>query len=222
MNNKTLALLFVSSLLPACIVGDGTQIDDADEDGVVSIAAPGNGAPSGAHYGLNIIGVSNPKSANLSGGDGHRIFVPLVGTAKIGLKEGDFAVLDANGTDGSATFQLPSPDADNDGVTSYSVYARALGTPGGSSITTTCAIDPVTGEKICSNQTMILVRESGGSKFTNVSKALLYVMADVDGDGVVDRVPLFDDRLQDYFWQYDNNRLRLAQLRFYEVPTDTN
>lgn len=89
-------------------------------------------------------------------------------------------------------------------------------------MTTTCAIDPTTGEKVCSNQTMILVRSSGPSKFTNVSKALLYVMADVDGDGVVDRVPLFDERLQEYFWQYDNNGLRLAQLRFYEVPTNTN
>jgi hypothetical protein len=219
MNNQLFALL-AATLVPACIVGDATE--SSDEDSVVSIAAPGNGAPSGTHYGLNIIGVSNPKSTNLTGGDGHRIFVPLVGTAKINLKEGDFAVLDANGTDGTAAFQLPSPDPDGDGVTSYSVYARALGTPGGSSITTTCAIDPTTGEKVCSNQTMILVRASGASKFTNVSKALLYVMADVDGDGVVDRVPLFDERLQDYFWQYDNNGLRLAQLRFYEVPTNTN
>ena len=47
-------------------------------------------------------------------------------------------------------------------------------------------------------------------------------MADVDGDGVIDRVPLFDDRLLDYFWQYDNTGLRLAQLRFYEVPTNVN
>jgi hypothetical protein len=69
---------------------------------------------------------------------------------------------------------------------------------------------------------MVLVRDSGGSKFTNVSKALLYVYADLDGDGTVERLPLFDERLQDYFWQYDNNGLRLAQLRFYEVPTNVN
>jgi hypothetical protein len=45
---------------------------------------------------------------------------------------------------------------------------------------------------------------------------------DVDGDGVIDRMPLFDSRLQDYFWQYDNQGLQLVPLRFYELPTDVN
>jgi len=219
MRCLSLVLVSLAALLPACMVGDPYW---TTEDGVTSTNGGGNGAPSGAHYGLNIIGVANPKNVNMSGGDGHRIFVPLTGTAKIGLTEGEFAVLDANGTDGTATFQLPDPDPDGDGVTAYSVYARALGTPGGSSITTTCAIDPKTGEKVCSNQTMVLVRSGGASKFTNVSRALLYVTADIDGDGDIDKVPLFDDRLQEYFWQYDNNGLRLAQLRFYDTATDTN
>ena len=35
-------------------------------------------------------------------------------------------------------------------------------------------------------------------------------------------VPPFDDRLQDFFWQYDNSGLKLAQVRLYEVPTNTN
>jgi hypothetical protein len=219
MNLRSVSLVLAALSLPACIVGEDTEI----EDGVYALPGQaGNGAPSGAHYSLNIIGVAKNKSPNLSGGDGHRIFVPLSGSTRINLTEGDFAVLDANATDGSGSFQLPSPDADGDGVTSYSVYARALGAPGGSSITTTCATDPTTGEVVCSNETMVLVRSTGGSKFTNVSKALLYVLADIDGDGDVDKVPLFDDRLQEYFWQYDNNGLRLAQLRFYELPTDTN
>lgn len=220
MNARCLSLVLVSlAAMPACMVGDPYW---TNEDGVVTINSTGNGAPSGSHYGLNIIGVTNGKSPNMTGGDGHRIFVPLSGSTKIGLSEGDFAVLDANGTDGSATFELPNPDPDGDGITAYSVYSRALGTPGGSSITKTCAIDPTTGETICSNQSMVLVRTSGGSKFTNVSKALLYVSADINGDGTIDKVPLFDDRLQDYFWQYDNTGLRLAQLRFYDVPTNTN
>lgn len=197
----------------ACVVGD--------EDAPTVVESARNGAPSGSHYSLNIIGVANPKSQNLTGGEGHRIFVPLTGNAKIQLSEGDFGVLDANGTDGTAAFRLPDPDADGDGVTSYSVYARALGKPGGSSQTTTCAYD-LEGVLVCSSEVMLLVRDSGGSKFTNVSKQLLYVMADVDGDGDIDKVPLFDECLQDYFWNYDNNGLRLAQLRFYEVPTDTN
>jgi hypothetical protein len=146
----------------------------------------------------------------------------MSGTSKINLSEGDFVVLDANGTDGTAAFELPNPDPDGDGVTSYSVFARALGTPGGSSITTTCATDPTTGDTVCSDQSMVLIRDKGGSKFTNVSKTLLYVYADLDGDGTVEKVPLFSDQLQDYFWNYDNNGLKLAQIRFYQVATNTN
>jgi hypothetical protein len=31
--------------------------------------------------------------------------------------------------------------------------------------------------------------------------------------------PIFANPLDTYFWQYDNQGLRLAQLRFYQVPT---
>lgn len=183
----------------------------------------GNGAPSGSHYTLNIIGVPKDKTAAMDGNNGSRIFVPLWGKAKINLTEGDFGVLDANGTDtDGATFSLPNPDPDADGVTEYSVYARALGTPGGSSTTTTCATDPVTGEEICSTESMVLVRSTGKSWFDNVSRELLYVYYDLDGDGTAELIPLFDQRLEDYFWDYDNKGLKVAQLRFYEVATDVN
>jgi hypothetical protein len=180
----------------------------------------GNGAPSGGHYNLNIIGVSRNKTASMTGDDGHRIFVPLWGNPKIMLTEGpDFAVLDANGTDGEASFQLPNPDPDGTGTTVYSVFARALGTPGGKSLTTTCAIDPVDGSEVCSVTTLTLERSKGKSTFDNVSKYLLYIYADIDGDGVLDRVPLFDSSLTGYFWDYDNQGLKVAQLRFYECST---
>ncbi len=179
----------------------------------------GNGAPSGAHYNLNIIGVSKDKSADMTGDNGHRIFVPLSGTTKIMLSEGDFAVLDGNGTDGSAAFQLPNPDPENDGETEYSVYVRALGTPGGKATIVPTATDPVTGEVFASTLSTVVIRDKGKSSFTNVSRTLLYIYADVDGDGIIDRVPLFDSRLQDFYWSYDNQGLKLAQLRFYEVPT---
>jgi len=32
-------------------------------------------------------------------------------------------------------------------------------------------------------------------------------------------VPIFHSCFEDYFWNYDNNGLKLLQLRFYEVPT---
>ncbi|MHB8876003.1 MAG: hypothetical protein ACYC8T_20125 [Myxococcaceae bacterium] len=173
---------------------------------------------SGSHFNLNLIGVPRGKSADMTGSSGRRIFVNLTGKTTINLSEGPFAVLDANGTDGAAAFQLPNPDPDNSGTTQYSVFARALGKPGGSSTTTTCFTDS-TGETYCSVYSMVLVRTKGKQSFTNVSQELLYVYADTDGDGRLERYPLFSDSLSDYFWNYDNSGLKLAQLRFYEVQT---
>lgn len=183
----------------------------------------GNGAPSGSHYNLNIIGVPKGKTADMTGSSGKRIFVPLVGNCKINLIEGDFQVLDANCTDNNqSSFQLPNPDPDNDGITTYSVWARALGKPGGSSTTTTCATDPTTGEEWCSVYSMVQVRTKGKSSFTDVSKSLLYIYADLNGDGNLERYNLFNDALKDYFWSYDNNGLKLLQLRFYEISSNVN
>jgi hypothetical protein len=183
-----------------------------------SKAIAGNGAPSGAHFNLNIIGVPKGKTAVMT--SGNRIFVPLQGSVQITLTEGsEFKVLDGNGTDGKAAFQLPNPDSDNDGTTSYSVWARALGTPGGKSTTTTCATDPLTLEQYCSTYSMVLVRNTGKSSFSNVSKQLLYIYTDLDANGSIERYPLFSDALTNYFWNYQNSGLKLAQLRFYEIPT---
>ena len=199
--------------------------------GLVS-AGTGNGAPSGAHYNLNIIGVPKEKTADMTDNNGHRIFVNLEGNTKIGLAEGDFyQVLDANGTDANgARFQLPNPDPDNDGVTVYSVYARALGKPGGNADMTTGATDPGddgifgTADDVIVYSVAVLEveRTKGQQKFENVSRYLLYIYVDLDGNGVAERYNLFNDALQDYFWSYDNNGLKLLQLRFYEIPTNTN
>lgn len=191
----------------------------------------GNGCPSGAHYNLNIIGVANPKTADLTDTSGHSLFVPLEGNVKIGLAEGDsFAVLDRNGTDGNgAKFQLPPADPENTGVSQYSVFARPLGKPNGKAKMTTGAIDPVTGEDVYSVCVLNVERTKGHQKFENVSADLLYIYAYVYAgpgpDGIVgtaddvyefQRVPLFSDVLQDYFWSYDNTGMKLLQLRFYE------
>lgn len=191
------------------------------------------GAPNGAHYNLNIIGVPKEKSAEMTGNNGGRIFVPLAGKTKIMLIEGsDYAVLDANGTDGSASFQLPNPDADGDGVSSYSIYARALGTPGGSVTIRTCADADLTDGyvEVCSAEPLTLTRTKGGApKFSNVSTELLTILVPTDilnADGTVllesGRYTIFDDALENYFWEYDNNGLKLLQLRFYEIPTAIN
>ena len=211
---RNLARLFVPSLI-ALMLGSACEPEAYDPD---DLAFAGNGAPSGPHFGLNIIGVPKGKSTDFSGGDGRRIFMPLEGRARINLSQGDFAVLDANGTDGAAAFQLPNPDPDGDGVTSYRVFARALGKPGGQARVTTCATDVIDGELVCSTDSLLLVRSKGKQTFADVSRQLLFITADIDGDGDVETVPLFDASLQGFFWDFDNAGLKLVQLRFYEAP----
>src|SRR5881296_4354499 len=50
----------------------------------------GNGAPSGPHYDLNIIGVPKDKTADAPNSNGHVIFVPLTGKCTINLLEGAY------------------------------------------------------------------------------------------------------------------------------------
>ena len=183
--------------------------------------AAGHGAPNGPHYNLNIIGVPRDKTADMTGNQGHRIFVKLWGNSTIWLAEGDdFQVLDANGTDkDGAKFQLPDPDPDDDLVSEYSVFVRTLG-PGGQATMTTCY--ETGSERICSLETLTLKRDKKGApKFTNVSKTLFTVFVDTDGDGVGDtRMGIFDNKAYQYLWDYNNQGLKLAQLRFYPVTTD--
>lgn len=42
----------------------------------------------------------------------------------------------------------------------------------------------------------------------------MFIEADIDGDAVTEEVRLFDEALQDFLWQVDNQGLRLMQLRF--------
>ena len=141
----------IVSLSVSCTKEEGvTSIEEASN--IENLKTPdlfkqGNGSPSGAHYNLNIIGTKE-KSAEMVGSNGHVIFVPLEGKIRIDLQEGDFAVLDANGTDGVAQFQLPNPGLDTyvvgdvgdaDTEADYSVFVRPLGKPGGWSTITTVA-----------------------------------------------------------------------------------
>jgi hypothetical protein len=214
-------IVIISLISPGCSERVSTPM--ATDGSAVMRAATGNGAPNGAHYNLNIIGVPKDKTATMDNNNGHRIFVKLWGKSKILLGEGDgFSVLDANGTDGNgAKFQLPDPDPDDDMVTQYTVFARALGQPGGWSQTTTCFVDE-NGELYCSMDTLTLERGHGQQKFMNVSKELLTIYADIDDDGIPEQVGLFDNDTYDYFWDYDNHGLKLAQLRFYPIESDVS
>jgi hypothetical protein len=144
--------VILTSLIVTMVLGIGIVFATNDQTG--------NGAPSGNHYNLNIIGVKNPKTADMDDTKGHTIFVSMDGHNKIGLvesgtadapgtDEGDFVVLDRNATDNDgALFALPAPgyDAYNtadpgsaDTISDYSVFVRPLGKPGAWATITTCA-----------------------------------------------------------------------------------
>jgi hypothetical protein len=81
-----------------------------------------------------------------------------------------------------------------------------------------CFFDQQTQTEYCSTEEEFIVTiaaHGNNNKFTNVTNQLLYVWADTDGDGDVDRTELFSDELDEYYWYYDNNNLKIAQLRFY-------
>ena len=93
----------------------------------------GNGAPSGAHYNLNIIGVPNEKNDNFDGGNGSRIFVSRTGTTKFWVYGGDsYAILDHDGTDGFVGTGMGPDDAGiifpySEDVWQVEIYVRLVG-----------------------------------------------------------------------------------------------
>lgn len=209
MKKKIFAIILAITLV---VVGTGGNY----------ASATGNGAPSGAHYNLNIIGVPKAKTGDMTNDDGRRIFVNLGNktgdpvTTKILLSQstdGTFQVLDANGTDGKASFRLPAPGT-------YTIWARPLGKPGGQAKVTTCAIDPLTGEEVCSTSFEVFVRGTGQSSFKDVTYNLTTIVLDPSLTDLItacggSTVSLFSPCLQGYFWNYDSNGLKLLQLRFY-------
>lgn len=229
---KLFAVLIFGGLLWVSCSKDDVVSSETQTDVKDVLFSKGNDAPGGAHYNLNIIGMPKGKTADMTVDQGHRIFVPLTGVSKIMLIEGDdFMVLDANGTDGTASFQLPNPDPDGNGMTSYSIWLRALGTPGGKAVITTCADADLTAEyyEVCSSDPLTVESTKGPSKFTNETKKLLTIYVDetfsfTNGDGDLVNIPagrytIFDPIFEDYFWSYDNDGLKLLQMRFYPIGT---
>jgi hypothetical protein len=115
---------------------------------------------------------------------------------------------------GNALFQLPNPNpaTNTTGDLTYSVYARAV-TPGSATLSS-CFTDPIVNQTFCPAGTLAVpLNKVTPPKFTNVSKQLLQVCV----NGVLQ--PIFSDKTFLYSWQYDNQGLRLAQLRFYPIAT---
>lgn len=149
-------------------------------------ALAGNGANENGKqvFHLNIIGVKKGDKdfSNDTTSSGNRIFIPLFGSVKIGLKEGPFNVNDFDGvSDGYAELQLPKPNLActdlelvpptstpcDPSIPSYFVYARTLGQPNGAEIVfNTCANEAVGGidfngdgdfdDQVCSTEILTL------------------------------------------------------------------
>ncbi len=209
MKNKLVMAVAIAAIIVIAII-------------VPNVIATGNGAPSGTHYNLNLIGKGKTDILPNDANNGHRIFVNLYGRSNIYLQNGtDFAVIDADATDGRGAFQMPAPNNQYDslgnyiGPGNYTVWIRAVGKPGGKGNITTCAIDPLTLEEVCSTNNVILMRTKGPQKFTDVTRELTtitYYNATLGKEVTVD---IFDSSLYGYLWNYDNNGLKTVQLRFY-------
>ncbi len=207
MLKKTLGSIFTVALLVSLAIS------------ATAFAGTGNGAPSGTHYNLNLIGLNKGGSMSESS-NGGVIFVPLWGKCIIDLRSGsDYKVLVNNCVSGShAQFQLPPPSpgyvtTQSSFTLAYSVWMRSL-SPKGSSQMTTCYTDNL-GATYCNTGSLVVIssKQISQGKFSDVSKELLTVC--VGGK----LQPIFGNALYNYFWTYDNYGNHLAQLRFYPIST---
>src|SRR5438132_459742 len=118
----------------------------------------------------------------------------------------------------------------------YTVWVRPLGKPDGSSKTALCGtvtittIDPVTGLPVTTTDVLcslghVATRTKGKQSFTNVTPELTTITLTADitcGTNVIPAgvtLSLFDPCVQNFFWDYDNNGLKLLQVRFYPAAT---
>lgn len=215
----------------------------------LALAQNNNPCPGEKEYQVNIIGVPKGKTPDMTGNNGHRIFVPLNGVSKIymtgdtsdadGLQCGDsFYVADANGTDGVAKLVVPCTPV-NAGSTDpgvcFDVWATPLGTPGGKAqVDVVCTFDSTViadlVEGHCEDVPLgefdfELVRNNGQPVQKDVTNFMRASGCfDTNQSGTCDsgektfnNIWIFNlEALIDYFWEYDNQGLRVSMLRFCE------
>ena len=216
---------------------------------VLPLAVPagtGNGAPNGPHYDLNIIGVSNPKTADMTNSNRHTIFVDLgkkdTVTTNIWLTPGPFQVCDGNGFDQATDcagnpIQVPGQNGNQPGA----VFQLPCDTLTNGGVVNPC--DPTTTDTAAySIYARALGTPYGSADVTTCaydSTGTLVCSTDnhvfmrskgkssfIDVTSLLTTIvtattsyEIFSPLLQDYFWQYTNTGLKLLQLRFYLMPT---
>ena len=220
-----------------------------------AFAQNSNPCPGEKEYQFNIIGVPKNKNPDMTGNNGHRIFVPLTGKANIymtgdtssdaGLQCGNsFHVTDANGTDGDgATLVVPCDPltAENlDPSVCYDVFATALGKPyGQADVNVVCEFDDTclncdTEADSCYTDTVdfSLIRGKGKPVTQDITSHFRADgCIDVGGEvGVCDAGDIdfhnewiFNiEQLLGYYWEYDNEGLRISQVRFCDAENGDN
>jgi hypothetical protein len=172
--------------------------------------------------------------------DRHTIFVPLQSGSDVSrqvkiyyVPGTEFAVIDGNATDDNvAILQVPASDFS---TLSYDVYAVGLGKPNrGAIIDVECTYAYDAFGETCTDtllmDTFEVDRLKGKPQRVNITDAFRATgCMDVDGSGTITAGDYcFSDvwvfnipDLVEYFWDYDNNGLKLMQLRFYETTSGT-
>src|SRR5262245_18573030 len=239
-----------------------------------SQAQTGNGAPNGAHYNVNLIGVPKAELTNFLKGNsetsnGASIFMPLVTskyprnfdvatatcttpdgkqtyfadeTGQTGDKfsteapdgkvriyfdpntDGIFDITDRDAVDGQARIPIPIDENDGNKVL-VDLYVRVLGKPGGCAEISGYALE----EDIGGTTTdlwwyagSILVSRTGGkSSFVEATDIFEVDYCSVDPttleclDDPVS-ISVFSDLFSEYFWEVNNFKAHLIQMRFYK------
>ena len=138
-----------------------------------------------------------------------------------------------------------------DTMSAYSIYIRSLGKPEGAASITTCADVTEAFGAFLSNKEYKIInrlgayggfasveqvaqsiteRPKGKSKWYNVTAELLTIvfageLYDESGNYVKTiyvRVPIFDEMLENEYWEYDNNGLKNLQVWIYDNSTDVS
>ena len=137
------------------------------------------------------------------------MFVKLDGRTKIIMTQaadGVFQVTDRNGLDNDGAAFNIAPGY-------YDVYARALGKPGGKlNISAYGAFLGLEDDLYLGG--VDLTRNKGKPQTVNINK-LFYVTVTI-GDTTYPNIWVFDiEELLEYYWDYNNDKLKLLQVRFY-------
>lgn len=190
---------------------------------------------SGPHYNLNIIGVPHDKTADMTGSNRHTLFVPLDTRGRVPNKVKiyfiageEFRVIDGNATDDNqAMVEVPHGDP---GTVCYYAFAVALGKPMAHGDTTYVNANVIFDES--TNDVMLTldmvsfkaVRGKGQPVVMDISN-IFRVSGCIDygptPDGVCDvnfnNEWVFNiEELLSYWWDYENQGLKLLQVRFYD------